>query len=74
MEGRTVYLCAGLRSPIGRYGGALAKVRADDLAAHPIKALMASLREGDVLLTLGAGSVESVGARVLERLEEGTHA
>lgn len=47
MEGRTVYLCAGLRSPIGRYGGALAKVRADDLAAHPIRALMASLPKVD---------------------------
>ena len=29
------------RTPIGRYGRALAKVRADDLAAVPIKALMA---------------------------------
>ena len=28
---RTVYLCEGLRTPIGRYGGALASVRADDL-------------------------------------------
>src|SRR5204862_2735616 len=30
-----------VRTPIGRYGGALARVRADDLAAAPIKALMA---------------------------------
>ena len=30
-----------MRTPIGRYGGALAKVRTDDLAALPIKALMA---------------------------------
>jgi acetyl-CoA acetyltransferase len=29
-----------VRTPIGRYGGALAHVRADDLAAIPIKALM----------------------------------
>ena len=42
MQGRTVYLCGGLRTPIGRYAGALAKVRADDLAAHPLKALMAA--------------------------------
>ncbi len=42
MQGRTVYLCGGLRSPIGRYAGALSKVRADDLAAHPLKALMAA--------------------------------
>ncbi|MBP2229968.1 3-oxoadipyl-CoA thiolase [Azospirillum agricola] len=34
------YLCDGLRTPFGRYGGALASVRADDLAAVPIRALM----------------------------------
>ena len=37
MQGRTVYLVTGRRTPIGRYGGALAKVRADDLAAHPLR-------------------------------------
>lgn len=35
-----VYLCDGIRTPVGRYGGALAPVRADDLAAIPIVALM----------------------------------
>ena len=35
------FICAALRTPIGRYGGALAAVRADDLAALPIKALLA---------------------------------
>jgi len=34
------FLCDAVRTPIGRYGGGLAKVRADDLAAVPIKALM----------------------------------
>jgi 3-oxoadipyl-CoA thiolase len=34
------FICDGMRTPIGRYGGALAKVRADDLAVVPIKALM----------------------------------
>jgi acetyl-CoA acyltransferase len=34
-------ICDGIRTPIGRYGGALAAVRTDDLAAHPIRALMA---------------------------------
>lgn len=34
------YLCDAIRTPFGRYGGALAAVRADDLAAVPIKALM----------------------------------
>jgi 3-oxoadipyl-CoA thiolase len=37
---RDVFLCDAVRTPIGRYGGALAKVRADDLAAIPIKALI----------------------------------
>lgn len=37
----TAYICDGVRTPIGRYGGALAKVRADDLAAIPLKALAA---------------------------------
>jgi acetyl-CoA C-acetyltransferase len=40
---RAAYLVAGLRTPIGRYGGALSAVRTDDLAAHPIKALLAHL-------------------------------
>jgi acetyl-CoA acetyltransferase len=34
------YICDYVRTPIGRYGGALAHVRADDLAAIPIKALI----------------------------------
>ena len=34
------YLCDAVRTPIGRYGGALAAIRADDLAAIPLKALM----------------------------------
>ncbi len=38
---REAFLCDAVRTPIGRYGGALAKVRTDDLAAVPIKALMA---------------------------------
>jgi 3-oxoadipyl-CoA thiolase len=35
-----VFVCDAVRTPIGRFGGALAKVRADDLAAAPIKALI----------------------------------
>ena len=34
------FICDGIRTPIGRYGGALAGVRTDDLAAIPIKTLM----------------------------------
>ncbi|MEW9920610.1 3-oxoadipyl-CoA thiolase [Marimonas sp. MJW-29] len=37
----TAFICDAQRTPIGRYGGALAQVRADDLAAVPIAALMA---------------------------------
>jgi 3-oxoadipyl-CoA thiolase len=40
------FICDAVRTPIGRYGGALAHVRADDLAAIPIKALID--RNGDV--------------------------
>jgi 3-oxoadipyl-CoA thiolase len=39
-ELRDVFLCDAVRTPIGRYGGALAHVRTDDLAAAPIKALL----------------------------------
>ncbi len=35
-----VFICDAIRTPFGRYGGALANVRTDDLAAIPIKALM----------------------------------
>ncbi|EKE43080.1 beta-ketoadipyl CoA thiolase [Oceaniovalibus guishaninsula JLT2003] len=34
------FICDSIRTPIGRYGGALAEVRADDLAAIPLRALM----------------------------------
>lgn len=36
-----VYICDYIRTPIGRFGGTLSSVRADDLGAIPIKALMA---------------------------------
>ena len=34
------FICDAVRTPIGRYGGALSSIRADDLAAIPIKALI----------------------------------
>jgi 3-oxoadipyl-CoA thiolase len=43
----TAYICDAIRTPIGRYGGALASVRADDLAAIPIAAFMARNRAVD---------------------------
>jgi 3-oxoadipyl-CoA thiolase len=44
---RDVFICDAVRTPIGRYGGALAKVRADDLAAVPMKALVARNPKAD---------------------------
>jgi 3-oxoadipyl-CoA thiolase len=44
---RDVFICDAVRTPIGRYGGALAKVRTDDLAAAPIKALIARNAKAD---------------------------
>jgi len=37
---KNVYLCDAIRTPVGRYAGTLASVRADDLAAIPLKTLM----------------------------------
>ncbi len=44
---RDVFICDAARTAIGRYGGALAKVRTDDLAAVPIKALVARNPKAD---------------------------
>jgi len=44
---REVFICDAARTAIGRYGGALAKVRTDDLAAVPIKALVARNNKAD---------------------------
>jgi 3-oxoadipyl-CoA thiolase len=38
---RQAFICDAIRTPFGRYGGALSSVRTDDLAAIPIRALMA---------------------------------
>ena len=35
-----VFICDAVRTPFGRYGGALSSIRTDDLATVPIKALM----------------------------------
>ena len=44
---RDAFICDAVRTPIGRYAGSLAKVRTDDLAAIPIKALMARNPKAD---------------------------
>src|SRR3954468_6149443 len=43
----TAYICPGVRTPIGRYGGALSTVRADDLAAHPLATLLRRFPKSD---------------------------
>src|SRR5690242_17399071 len=40
MGDRDAFICAALRTPVGKHGGSLASVRADDLAAIPIKAIV----------------------------------
>src|SRR5436305_11187901 len=55
MAGREAYLCAALRTPVGKHGGALAGVRADDLAAVPRQAVVERCgigprASGDVIL------------------------
>jgi acetyl-CoA acyltransferase len=51
-----VFLCEGARTPVGRYGGALAAVRPDDLLAHAIKATLAKAPK------LDAGAIDEVYA------------
>lgn len=41
------FICDGLRTPFGRYGGSLAQVRADDLGAVPLQALMQRYPKAD---------------------------
>jgi 3-oxoadipyl-CoA thiolase len=41
------YICEGVRTPIGRYAGALSQVRTDDLAAVPLKALRENFGKAD---------------------------
>jgi 3-oxoadipyl-CoA thiolase len=44
---KTVYLCDAVRTPIGRYGGALSSVRTDDLAAISLRALLQRNSQAD---------------------------
>jgi acetyl-CoA acyltransferase len=41
------FICEGIRTPIGRYGGALSQVRTDDLAAIPLKTLREKFEKSD---------------------------
>jgi acetyl-CoA acetyltransferase family protein len=48
MTGESAYIYGAVRTPFGRYGGALAKTRPDDLAAHALKALLERSPDLDV--------------------------
>ena len=50
MTDNSAYICDAIRTPFGRYGGALANVRTDDLAALPIAALIARNPKVDLSL------------------------
>jgi acetyl-CoA acyltransferase len=43
----TAFICEGIRTPIGRYGGALSQVRTDDLAAIPLRTLREQFGKSD---------------------------
>jgi acetyl-CoA acyltransferase len=43
----TPFVCEGIRTPIGRYGGALSQIRTDDLAAIPLKTLREKFGKSD---------------------------
>jgi acetyl-CoA acyltransferase len=43
----TAFICEGIRTPIGRYGGALSQIRTDDLAAIPLKTLREKFGKSD---------------------------
>lgn len=43
----SAFICEGIRTPIGRFAGALAQVRADDLAAIPLRALREKFPQSD---------------------------
>ena len=59
---REAFICDAVRTPIGRFGGALAGVRADDLAASPIRALMA--RQPRAEASYSSGGRDSADMRV----------
>src|SRR5437764_15027923 len=69
---RDVFLCDGVRTPIGRYAGALAQVRTDDLAAVPIRALAKRHPEVDWLaldeVVLGCANQAGEDSRNVARM------
>lgn len=69
---RRVFLCDYRRTPIGRYGGALAQVRADGLATVPVEALLSRnpsvQRAGVDQVVMGAANQAGEDNRNLARM------
>ncbi|GJD49950.1 Beta-ketoadipyl-CoA thiolase [Methylobacterium crusticola] len=68
---RDVYICDYVRTPIGRYGGALARVRADDLAAVPLRELVRrhpGLKDGVEEVFLGCANQAGEDNRNVARM------
>ena len=67
-------ICDPVRTPIGRYGGALASVRTDDLAAVPVAALLERNENLDPVMIEEAqaclGIVEDGGQRLADLVGE----
>ena len=57
---RTAYLCGGVRTPIGRYGGALSSVRPDDMLAHVLRAALGEV-PGEAVDEVVAGCANQAG-------------
>ena len=51
------FICDAIRTPFGRYGGALSSVRTDDLGAIPLRALMARNQKVDWMAEIGRAHV-----------------
>src|ERR1700731_2459160 len=65
---KEAFVCDAIRTPFGRYGGALATTRADDLAAVPIRALMERNPKVDWMALLLGGMPQEVTGTTVNRL------
>jgi acetyl-CoA acetyltransferase len=58
------FICDAVRTPFGRYGGSLSRIRADDLGALPIRALMERHPDGDPQTSQGVAFMRAFPALV----------
>ena len=69
---RDAFICDGVRTPVGRYGGALAAVRTDDLGAVPLRALLARYHRSDFAVLLPHRTLkesESIASQLLKAVD-----